>query len=179
MIYWAGGNAYKLVHDHKSGWNAEAFRERFSEVLERYDYVVGDWGYSQLRLRGFFREQQPKASREALISSLADYINEYCNFGCAYFVLEKADPATIPEGAGIKLEELPAAPAGEQSEGAEGDAAPAPPLSPAAAAAAAAAASPNGILLRWPLKERPGGRVPGTSPSAVARAVSEGAERRA
>ncbi len=28
--------------------------ERFSEVLARYDYIVGDWGYEQLRLRGFF-----------------------------------------------------------------------------------------------------------------------------
>ena len=27
--------------------------ERFSEVLARYDYIVGDWGYEQLRLRGF------------------------------------------------------------------------------------------------------------------------------
>ncbi|MBB6672530.1 YutD family protein, partial [Cohnella nanjingensis] len=153
-MYWAGGNAYTLVRDHKNGWNAEAFRERFSEVLERYDYVVGDWGYSQLRLRGFFREQQPKAPRESLISCLADYINEYCNFGCAYFVLEKAEPGTVPEGTGVKLEELPAPPSAEQGEGAEGGEPPAPPLSPAAAAAAAAAASPNGMLLRWPLKER-------------------------
>ncbi|WP_221482234.1 YutD family protein, partial [Cohnella xylanilytica] len=162
----AGGNAYTLVHDHKNGWNPEAFRERFSEVLERYDYIVGDWGYNQLRLRGFFRDPQPKAPKESVITSLVDYINEYCNFGCAYFVLEKADPKTLPEGA---------AGAGGDAQGAEGE----PEDSIAAQAAAAAAAHPSGLLLRWPLKERPGGRVPGTSPSAVARAVSEGAERRA
>ncbi|MBB6679759.1 YutD family protein, partial [Cohnella lubricantis] len=59
-MYMAGGNTYTLVHEHKNGWNPEAFRERFSEVLERYDYVVGDWGYNQLRLRGFYKDQQPK-----------------------------------------------------------------------------------------------------------------------
>lgn len=45
---------YEVFVDHKNGWRPEAFRERYSEVLDRYDYIVGDWGYSQLRLRGFF-----------------------------------------------------------------------------------------------------------------------------
>jgi len=169
VIYMAGGIAYALVHDYKNGWNPEAFRERFSEVLERYDYVVGDWGYNQLRLKGFFREPQPKGFRDAVITSLIDYINEYCNFGCAYFVLEKLDPSSIPEDAVIFASPTPAEPAAGEAEPTEAGEAP----------AAASAANPSGPLLRWPLKERPGGRVPGTSPSAVARAVSEGAERRA
>src|SRR5690606_8293479 len=73
----------------KSGWNAEAFRNRYSEVLERYDYIVGDWGYEQLRLKGFFKDGSSKATKESVFSFVVDYINEYCNFGCAYFVLEK------------------------------------------------------------------------------------------
>lgn len=75
--------------DHKDGWNPEAFRGRYSEVLERYDYIVGDWGYSQLRLKGFYRDNHPKVNRDTAISGMVDYINEYCNFGCAHFVLRK------------------------------------------------------------------------------------------
>jgi len=75
--------------DHKDGWNPEAFRGRYSEVLERYDYIIGDWGYSQLRLKGFYRDNHPKVTRDTAISGMVDYINEYCNFGCAYFVLHK------------------------------------------------------------------------------------------
>ncbi len=75
--------------DHKDGWNPEAFRGRYSEVLDRYDYIIGDWGYSQLRLKGFYRDNHPKVSRDTAISGMVDYINEYCNFGCAYFVLHK------------------------------------------------------------------------------------------
>jgi len=175
VIYMAGGNAYTLVHEHKNGWNPEAFRDRFSEVLERYDYIVGDWGYNQLRLRGFFRHPQPKAAKDSHISCLSEYINEYCNFGCAYFVLEKIDLKTLPEGTPI-MEEGSAAKA-DAGASEVGDAS--APAAMAEAGAAAMAATPSGMLLRWPLKERPGGRVPGTSPSAVARAVSEGAERRA
>ncbi|WP_274649180.1 YutD family protein [Paenibacillus humicola] len=88
-MYHIGGRTYALVYENKNGWNPEAFRDRYSEVLERYDYVIGDWGYNQLRLKGFFRDNHPKASRDSAISGAADYINEYCNFGCAYFVLEK------------------------------------------------------------------------------------------
>ncbi|WP_229750402.1 YutD family protein [Paenibacillus nasutitermitis] len=83
------GRAYELIHENKDGWNPEAFRERFSEVLERYDYVIGDWGYNQLRLKGFFRDNHPKATKDSAFSSMLDYINEYCNFGCAYFVLQR------------------------------------------------------------------------------------------
>ncbi|MEB3100347.1 YutD family protein [Ferviditalea candida] len=81
---------FELVQEHKNGWNPEAFRERYSEILDRYDYIVGDWGYNQLRLKGFFKETNPKANKETSIAGLQDYLNEYCNFGCAYFVLEKA-----------------------------------------------------------------------------------------
>ncbi|PZE21249.1 YutD family protein [Paenibacillus xerothermodurans] len=80
---------YEVVADHKNGWKPDAFKERYSEVLERYDYIVGDWGYNQLRLRGFFKEDHPKATKESSIATLQDYLNEYCNFGCAYFILEK------------------------------------------------------------------------------------------
>lgn len=88
-----GGKSYELIHENRSGWNPEAFRNRYSEVLERYDYIIGDWGYNQLRLKGFFREGHQKANKESSYSTAADYINEYCNFGCAYFILEKKQGA--------------------------------------------------------------------------------------
>lgn len=83
------GKTYELLQEHKNAWNAEAFKERYSEILERYDYIVGDWGYGQLRLKGFFREASPRASKDSMISGLQDYLQEYCNFGCAYFILER------------------------------------------------------------------------------------------
>ena len=83
------GNTYELIFENRNGWNVEAFRNRYSEVLERYDYIVGDWGYNQLRLKGFFRDGHQKATKDSTYSYMTDYINEYCNFGCAYFIIEK------------------------------------------------------------------------------------------
>ena len=91
------GKSYELVLENKNGFNLEAFRNRYSEVLERYDYIVGDWGYNQLRLKGFFRDGHTKASKDTSLSYASDYINEYCNFGCAYFVLEKKIDSSIDQ----------------------------------------------------------------------------------
>ncbi|WP_336774676.1 YutD family protein [Paenibacillus sp. MMO-58] len=88
-----GGKIYELIHENRNGWNADAFKDRYSEVLERYDFIIGDWGYSQLRLKGFFRDNHMKATKDSAYSGMSDYINEYCNFGCAYFVLEKTGTA--------------------------------------------------------------------------------------
>lgn len=84
-----GERQYRLVKNYREGFEAERLGERFSEVLTRYDYIVGDWGYDQLRLKGFFREDDRKSLPEQRIDTLEDYLYEYCNFGCAYFVLER------------------------------------------------------------------------------------------
>ncbi|SJZ53583.1 Uncharacterized protein YutD [Pilibacter termitis] len=84
-----GERKYRLVYNHREAFEPEKLGERFSEVLSRYDYVVGDWGYEQLRLKGFFNSTHKKALAEQKIDTLEDYLYEFCNFGCAFFVLER------------------------------------------------------------------------------------------
>lgn len=80
---------YEVMEESRSGWNQEAFKERYSDILDKYDYIVGDWGYSQLRLRGFYENTNKKAPFEQKIAALDEYLQEFCNFGCAYFVLKR------------------------------------------------------------------------------------------
>jgi uncharacterized protein YutD len=80
---------YEVLENYREGFNEEAFRLRYSDILNKYDYIVGDWGYNQLRLKGFFEDQSQKATYDTKISTLTEYLYEYCNFGCAYFVLRK------------------------------------------------------------------------------------------
>ncbi|MBQ3434459.1 MAG: DUF1027 domain-containing protein [Selenomonadaceae bacterium] len=82
-------HCYELVENVKNAFNEEAFRARYADILGKYDYIVGDWGYNQLRLRGFFDDHNQKATYDTKISTLSEYLYEYCNFGCAYFVLRK------------------------------------------------------------------------------------------
>lgn len=85
---------FTIVKNTSETFDAESFTQRFSEILLKYDYIVGDWGNEQLRLRGFYREDNPKQTMTA-ISRLDDYLKEYCNFGCAYFILENPEPRQV------------------------------------------------------------------------------------
>ncbi|MBY0096966.1 YutD family protein [Mesobacillus maritimus] len=80
---------YEVIDDYKEAFNEEAFRSRYSDILTRYDYIVGDWGYGQLRLKGFFEDQSQKATFDTKISTVSEYLYEFCNFGCAYFIVKK------------------------------------------------------------------------------------------
>lgn len=95
-----GGKAYELVQEHKDAWKPDAFKERYSEVLERYDYIVGDWGYNQLRLKGFFKDGNNRANKDSSFAAVQDYLQEYCNFGCAYFILERLSSPSSSEAGG-------------------------------------------------------------------------------
>lgn len=85
---------FTLLENEKEAFDTTAFEQRFTEILLKYDYIVGDWGNEQLRLKGFYKDSNDikKTNR---ISRLEDYIKEFCNFGCAYFVLENPNPNEI------------------------------------------------------------------------------------
>lgn len=85
------GIAFSLVENIKDAFDVTAFNQRFSEVLTKFDYIVGDWSNEQLRLRGFYKDDRTEEKLEK-ISRLQDYLLEYCSYGCAYFVLENEAP---------------------------------------------------------------------------------------
>lgn len=97
---------YDILIDYREGFQEEALTARYSEILAKYDYILGDWGYGQLRLKGFFEDSNHKATYDTKISTLQDYLYEYCNFGCAYFVIKKTGKAPEPI-AEEQLEEQP------------------------------------------------------------------------
>ncbi len=84
-----------LLENHKDAFDQTIFGQRFSQLMLKFDYIVGDWGNEQLRLKGFYRDDKDVKS-ELKIGRLDDYLTEYCNFGCAYFVLGNANPIELP-----------------------------------------------------------------------------------
>lgn len=94
------GHPYVLVKNYRDGFLTDKLKERFSQILTKYDYIVGDWGYDQLRLRGFYESGSKKGTPSQNIDRLMDYLYENCNFGCAYFVLHNLDvqkPTPVPK----------------------------------------------------------------------------------
>ncbi|HDF8221137.1 TPA: YutD family protein [Staphylococcus aureus] len=78
---------FELIENYRECFNEEQFIARYSDILDKYDYIVGDYGYDQLRLKGFYKDSNKKAEMSKRFSNIQDYTFEYCNFGCPYFVL--------------------------------------------------------------------------------------------
>lgn len=80
---------YKVVTNYREGFDFDAFKQRYQDYFAKFEFIVGDWGYDQLRLKGFYQLNKKKAPMDQTINNLDDYLKEYCNFGCRYFVLAK------------------------------------------------------------------------------------------
>lgn len=85
---------YELDTNHTDGFDFDEFVRRYNPALSQYDYIVGDWGYGKLRLRGFFNDDRTETPGP-FITALNDYILEDVNFGAAYFVVHNLEARPI------------------------------------------------------------------------------------
>ena len=83
------GNKYELIENYKEGFDKEAFIEKYTEYFEPYDYIIGDWSYGKLRLKGFCTRLNKMCNKINDIKFKDDYIKNLCSYECKYFVLEK------------------------------------------------------------------------------------------
>ena len=80
---------FEIIEDYRECFDETLFASRYADILDKYDYIVGDFGYDQLRLKGFYKDSNKKAELSKRFSTIQDYLLEYCNFGCPYFILRK------------------------------------------------------------------------------------------
>ncbi|MGZ7240434.1 YutD-like domain-containing protein, partial [Streptococcus pyogenes] len=51
-----------LLINYKEAFDQTVFGQRFSQLMLKFDFIVGDWGNEQLRLKGFYKDDKPVAS---------------------------------------------------------------------------------------------------------------------
>lgn len=108
MVIAIGHMHFKIIENYRDAFDGEQFALKYSEVLNKYDYIVGDIGYEKLRMSGFYRDNKAKVERDKKFSAIGDYISEYCNFGCAYFILQKLtkDEVKALKDEGVQVQTL-------------------------------------------------------------------------
>lgn len=82
------GKKYILVKDN-DGFKKEEVEGKLTEYYDEYDYVVGDWAYGKLRLKGFYDEKNKKVKNFNNIKFVDDYINNNCAYKCKYFIIKR------------------------------------------------------------------------------------------
>ncbi len=80
---------YKLIENFREAFNLDATTERLTDYYDNYDYVVGDWAYGKLRLKGFTKKENKIHNKINDYQNIKKYIEENCAYGCKYFVLER------------------------------------------------------------------------------------------
>ena len=79
---------FELIKDERNAFDLEEFERLFTDYFYDYAYIVGDIAYSKLRLKGFYDSKNKKGKNVNNIDNLQDYLDNYCAYGCRYFVLK-------------------------------------------------------------------------------------------
>lgn len=88
-MYTFENNNYELITNYKDGFDKEAVENLITDYFSDYDYIVGDWSYGHLRLKGFCDKDNKLYKKINNIVILDKYIKENCAYDCKYFVLKK------------------------------------------------------------------------------------------
>ena len=78
---------YEIIKDERDSFNKEDFLNRYTDYFEPYDYIVGDYAYGKLRLKGFYNDNNKNATAINKISYMDEYVRDYCAYNCKYFLL--------------------------------------------------------------------------------------------
>ena len=81
-------NKYEIIRG-KENFDSVIVKEFFTDYFLPFDYVLGDYAYERLRLKGYYDSSNKKVKDFNNIKNLDDYIKNYCAPGAKIFVLKK------------------------------------------------------------------------------------------
>ena len=81
-------NKYEIIRG-KENFDSEIVKSFFTDYFLLFDYILGDYAYDKLRLKGFYDSNNKKVKDFNNINNLDDYIKKYCAYGARIFVLKK------------------------------------------------------------------------------------------
>lgn len=80
---------WQLIEEYKEGFDNEALAEKYTDYFEPYDYILGDWSYGKLRLKGFCDRMNKMCNKRNDIKFKDNYIKDLCSYECKWFLLKK------------------------------------------------------------------------------------------
>lgn len=80
---------YKVIKDYGNTISISNLDELVTDYYDNFDYIVGDWAYGKVRLKGFYNKDNKFVKEHSNIDRVEDYIKNDCAYGCKHFILEK------------------------------------------------------------------------------------------
>ena len=80
---------YEVVRNDNKCINEEELSVKITDYFDNFDYIVGDFSYDKVRLKGFLEPTNSKKTEINDYSKLDKYIEAYCSYGARIFILKK------------------------------------------------------------------------------------------
>lgn len=80
---------YEIIRNDKDCIDTDELSKKITDYFDDYDYIVGDFAYDKVRLKGYYDSSNKSVKKINDIKYLDDYINDYCSYGARIFVLKK------------------------------------------------------------------------------------------
>lgn len=80
---------YEIIKNYKDAYVLEELSEKYTDYFEIYDYILGDYSYGKLRLKGFCDKSNKNFNDVNDFSKIDEYLKEFCSHECGYFILKK------------------------------------------------------------------------------------------
>ncbi len=81
--------SYEVVKDYGETVKEIDFDEIVTDYYDNFDYIVGDWAYGKVRLKGFYESNNKLCKSHNNIKNVDDYLKNNCAYGCKHFILKK------------------------------------------------------------------------------------------
>ena len=79
---------YEIIRNDKDCINKKELEEKITDYFDEYDYIMGDFAYDKVRLKGYYNSDNKMANKINDIKYLDDYIENYCSYGARIFLLK-------------------------------------------------------------------------------------------
>lgn len=82
---------YEVITNYKDAFNKEDLEKLYTDYFKNYDYILGDYAYNKLRLKGFCDKKNELCNDINDYEHINDYIKQECAYECKYFVVKKIE----------------------------------------------------------------------------------------
>lgn len=80
---------YEIISEERDALDVELLKEKLTDYFDDFDYIVGDWAYGKLRLKGFNDKTNKNYRKINAFDKVDEYIKNNCAYGCKYFIIKR------------------------------------------------------------------------------------------
>ena len=80
---------FEIIEDYREALDKNELESKLTEYFDDYDYILGDWAYGKLRLKGFCTKENKLFKDINDYSKIEKYIKDNCAYNCRYFILKR------------------------------------------------------------------------------------------